>query len=175
METYINHQESCRTAVRQGKPIPPTPAQADIGNAAILMKHVSVGKKAMKWTEEETVELRKKLYGGDTLFGNYTIWATLSPDDLRDKIAAAMAGYTFGEPSPFAEPTSSSSNAYSADDMAEAIATNPVACARAFRKQLEIYVEHILGWDLKTGMSKEGAIGLVQAFSLQVSDPGTYL
>jgi hypothetical protein len=175
MENYIKHTESCRTAVRQGQPVPSTPGHESIGHAEVLMKHVSAGKRSMKWTEEDTVELRKKLYGGDTLFGNYTIWATLSPDDLRDIIAAAMAGYTYGDPTPFAEQSSSSSNEYSADDLAETIASNPVACARAFRNQLEIWVKHILGWNLKTGRSTEGAIGLVQAFSIQVSHPDTYL
>jgi hypothetical protein len=166
------HQEECRTAAREGQAIPQTPSPDVIGNAATLLKHVSIGKKAMKWTEEETVELRKMLYGGDTLFGSYTIWATLSPDDLKDAQAAAYAGFTFGDDAslrnPFRE-SSSSPTGYSADGLAEAIANNLVACARAFRKQLEIYIKDILGWDLKTGTSKACAIGLVQAFSLQVS------
>jgi hypothetical protein len=175
MENYIKHKDNCRTAVCQGQPVPSTPGHESIGHAELLMKHVSAGKRSMKWTEEDTVDLRKKLYGGDTLFGNYTIWATLSPDDLRDGIAAAMAGYTYGEPSPFAEQTSASSNEYSADDLAETIASNPVACARAFRTQLEIWIMHILGWDLKTGRSTEGAIGLVQALSIHPGQSSGYL
>jgi hypothetical protein len=57
---------------------------------------------------------------------------------------------------------------YRQDDMAMAVANYPVACAIAFREQVEIYVKHVLGWDLKTGRSEEGIMSLVQAFSLQV-------
>lgn len=166
-----------------------------IGNAATAMKHVSIGKKAMRGTEEETLELRKMLYGGNTLYGNYTVWATLTPNDETDALVAAAAGYTFGPTNrttgaagsaeeSTTDPTAgneqqadvsqnanppSSLKEYSRDDMAEAVANDPVACARAFRKQVEIYVLHILGWDLKTGMSHEGIMSLVQAFSLQVT------
>jgi hypothetical protein len=153
METLLNHQEECRTAVRESRPPPPTPDREVIGDAETFMRHVKIGKKAMKGTEEEAVELRKMLYSGNTLFGGYHIWLTLTPSDLYDAIVAAYAGF----------------KADNSDEMAEAIAKNPVACARGFRKQVEIYIKHILGWDLESGCSHEGIMSLVQAFTMQVT------
>jgi len=173
LEAYVNHQEAVRAAVRQSHVPPPMPSHDVVGHAATLMRQVVMGKKAMKGTEEEAVELRKKLYAGDTLYGSYDIWATLSPNDVTDSLVAAYAGYKFS--SEQQADTSSNTDSltspteYRQDDMAMAVANNPVACAIAFRKQIEIYVEHILGWNLKTGRSEEGVMGLVQAFSLQVS------
>ena len=95
MEAFINHKEECRTAVRQGHDPPQMPSRDVIGDAATLMKHVSIGKKAMKGTEEEAVELRKMLYGGNALFGSYDIWSTLTPNDETDATVAAYAGYKY--------------------------------------------------------------------------------
>ena len=172
LEAYVNHQEAVRAAVRQSHVPPPMPSHDVVGNAATLLRQVAIGKKAMKGTEEEAVELRKKLYAGDTLFGNYHIWATLSPNDVTDGLVAGYAGYKFSsEQQADASSNTNSSTSpteYRQDDMAIAVANNPVACAIAFRKQIEIYVKHVLGWNLKTGRSEEGIMSLVQAFSLQV-------
>jgi hypothetical protein len=67
LEAYVHHQEEVRTAVRQSQVPPPMPGQDVVGNAASLMRQVAIGKKAMKGTEEEAVELHKKLYAGNTL------------------------------------------------------------------------------------------------------------
>jgi hypothetical protein len=169
METLLNHQEECRTAVRESRPPPPTPDREVIGDAETFMRHVKIGKKAMKGTEEEAVELRKMLYSGNTLFGGYHIWATLTPSDLYDAIVAAYAGFKCGPRNAAGADSSSALKGYHPDDMAEAIAKNPVACARGFRKQVEIYIKHILGWDLESGCSHEGIMSLVQAFTMQVT------
>ena len=192
MQAFIEHKSMCRTAVSLGHDPPQMPCHDDIGDAAILMKHVSIGKKALKGTEEESVELRKMLYGGNALFGSYDIWNTLSPNDETDPIVAAHAGYKYeprtsanGTPAARQDdhrtavltgndqpnPTQTTSlKGYSQGDMADAVANNPVACARGFRRQVEIYVKHIVGWDLETGMSNEGVMSLVQAFSIQVEE-----
>ena len=170
MEAFVNHQEECRTAVRQSREPPPTPGHDVIGNAATLMKHVKMGKKAMRGTEEETVELRKMLYGGNTLYGGYDIWLTLTSSDQYDEVVAAYCGYKYRPRSETNADPSSSLKEYSPDDMVEAIANYPVACARGFRKQVEIYISNILGWDLESGIFKEkGVMGIVQAFTLQVT------
>jgi hypothetical protein len=190
MESYINHKDACRAAVRRGHDLPEMPSRDVIGDAATLMKHVSIGKKALKGTEEESTDLRKMLYGSNTLYGSHDVWATHTPNDETDAIVGAYAGYTYGprNPAPSETPAqqddntdlngneqptptpASSLKGYSQNDMAEAVATNPVACARAFRRQVEIYVKHIVGWDLEAGMSNEGIMSLVQAFTIQVEE-----
>lgn len=174
LEAYVNHQQEVRAAVRQSHPPPPMPGQDVVGNAAILMRKVAVGKSEMKGTEEAAIRLRKRLYAGNTLYGSHDIWATISPNDMNDGVVAAYAGYKFVSAGGHrADETShpdwlTPPKERCQDDMSMAVAKNPVACAIAFRDQVEIYVKHIIGWDLKTGRSEEGIMSLVQAFSLQV-------
>ncbi|KAK3252958.1 hypothetical protein CYMTET_37769 [Cymbomonas tetramitiformis] len=134
------------------------------------MQHVQVGQQAMKGTAAEAVKIRNKLHSTATRFGSHHLFVTITPDDLVDPIAAAYAGF---QPSTNIEGMSEDElRIKNRDDMANTIAANPVACAMAFRAQLKIFIEEIIGWDLTDGISHPRVMANVLAFNAQVEEQG---
>ncbi|KAK3272454.1 hypothetical protein CYMTET_19253 [Cymbomonas tetramitiformis] len=131
-------------------------------------EHVQVGQQAMKGTAAEAVKIRNKLHSTATRFGSHHLFVTITPDDLVDPIAAAYAGF---QPSTNIEGMSEDElQIKNRDDMANTIAANPVACAMAFRAQLKIFIEEIIGWDLTDGISHPRVMAKVIAFNAQVEE-----
>ena len=129
---------------------------------------MSVGERAFKGTEAEALEIRKRMYATNTHFGNPHVWMTFTPDDLMDPIAAAYAGFV---PTIATADMNNEEREFLAtenkDHMAAVIAANPVACAIAFREQLTIFIEEVLGWNLSKSMGLNRVMTPVIAFDLQ--------
>lgn len=170
VEAWLAYSEVRRQKLHEGNDPPPMPSPDIIGHADKLFRHASIGERSMKGSEAETMQLRKKLYATNTCFGNAQVWLTITPDDLMDPIAAAYAGFV---PNPITADMDDEMQASVArdnnDNMAAIIAANPAACAIAFREQLTIFIEEVLGWDFETATSRPRVMTEVIAFGLQVS------
>lgn len=174
METYLEHLERVREASKEGRDPPPSPSAESIGHAPEIMKYAKFGEQYFKGTEKEAMEIRKKLYATNSCFGNAQVWMTLTPDDLSDPIAAAYAGFVPRVATvDMDDEQRRLLDLENKADMAAAIAANPVACAIAFREQLRIFVENVIGWDLQKNRAHMRGRAMLQvlAFNLQVSPP----
>eukprot|EP00854_Cymbomonas_tetramitiformis_P003084 gene3084-3914_t len=167
---WLDYLEKSKAAVCSGEAPPVRPYRDLVGDASRFIQHVQMGQQAMKGTAAESVMIRKKLHATATRFGSHQLFVTITPDDLVDPIAAAYAGFT---PSVNVDGLSDAEvQIKNRDDMANTIAANPVACAMAFRAQLRIFIEEIIGWNLSDGTSQSRVMAKVIAFNAQVEEQG---
>ncbi|KAK3257935.1 hypothetical protein CYMTET_32997 [Cymbomonas tetramitiformis] len=167
-DVHVEHGDQFRCSAFVGQEPVVTPMNNDV--RAYDRPGLTSDLNAMKGTAAESVMIRKKLHATATRFGSHQLFVTITPDDLVDPIAAAYAGFT---PSVNVDGLSDAEvQIKNRDDMANTIAANPVACAMAFRAQLRIFIEEIIGWNLSDGTSQSRVMAKVIAFNAQVEEQG---
>ena len=124
----------------------------------------------LQHTAEAATTARGKYFAMFDRFGTGAIFVTISPTGSRNlRVRAFAEGKTTTLPTPW-KMTNEECTSY-LDEMTNLNQFYPGAGELEFRSQLDIFIEHILNWDIKKQKSKGiGVFGQVIAYGMSVED-----
>jgi hypothetical protein len=125
--------DACSRARERNKRPPPIPPDYHAGAAAGLQSSLKATAHAIG-TEKYALRQRRYFQDMSLFFGENSMWATTSENDIGSPEHAVVAGASADDPAPV---------------RAEAVARDPAACAILHLKLIEVYCRHFLGWDYK--------------------------
>lgn len=142
-------------------------------NTQRLIDSVYAISKKLPFTDEAASEERRKLFSMCTKFGLPSIFFTVTPDDL-DNFRIRVYSCGSEEDCPISIHSNDDEIDNYLDECAEIRVKYPGYCAHDFDSILKIVIEHVIGWDLKSGTGKvnTGAFGDCEAWYTPVEEQG---
>jgi len=142
----------------------------DTGVTTKFLRTVEACCRPLQHTAEAATAARGKYFAMFDQFGSGAIFVTISPTGSRNlRVRAYAEGKMIKLPSPW-KMTNEECAMY-LDEMTNLNQFYPGAGEIEFRSQLDIFIEHILNWDIKRQKAKGiGAFGLVMAYGISVED-----
>eukprot|EP01138_Halocafeteria_seosinensis_P013767 gb/GECG01014058.1/.p1 GENE.gb/GECG01014058.1/~~gb/GECG01014058.1/.p1 ORF type:complete len:2323 (+),score=191.31 gb/GECG01014058.1/:1-6969(+) len=165
-EAALDYKAQAETALRTGLPMPFLPQNIDTLRAVALLNHCDLGSQTMNNSSAQRVGERKKVFALITLLGFPCLFLTLSTSDLHDPTLIINAKSLSMKSLQEALDTIDNLPELPSRAQREAcLASNPVAPVRRFSRELDYYIEHILGYDMSRGKAfpKGGVFGNVMA------------
>eukprot|EP00732_Lithocolla_globosa_P000270 Lithocolla_globosa_v1_NODE_69_length_7060_cov_437.109350.p1 type:complete len:2074 gc:universal NODE_69_length_7060_cov_437.109350:459-6680(+) len=131
------------------------------GKAKDLLRTLRSVEKHMPGTQEEALYHRNQLWSLWNKYGPPSFFVTFNPNDVNSVTLMSMLGMTFEQVE-----EKLTSFPKSSTPCHQAIAQDPVTCARYFDECVKIFIEHGIGWDAKNNRPKEGGglYGTANAF-----------
>jgi hypothetical protein len=142
----IQYQLACSDASRCHRPLPQPPADLS-QTAKSLFKTMETCAGVMKHTDQYAKKHgRVRVFSMWNQFGPPTLMLTLNPNDLASMNLLHYAGLPTGRDQPIP----------SAATRQEILSSSPAACALAFQRAVDFFIEHVIGYDLKHHSARVG-------------------
>ncbi len=148
MELALKYKIKCAKVVRCGRPLPLPPSSFN-GVAGEFFTDISIVSKAIQHSQAAAMENRQNVYAAHNADGKSTLWFTATPDDAT---SLKIVWYALGPDAtkPFENKIPSGEFRF------KLISYHPVAAALHFERFLNIVIERVIGWDIKSGKPFKG-------------------